>query len=108
MEIPAVLFLLYLTSTIISIIHYAMPIRVMGYDYGTYKKQYDSNGKNYQTAKGLDEDEYLSRMKKTNRFTPVITVVVYYGDKPCSQYNTCHMLKAFSMELLACSLPDIQ
>lgn len=27
-------------------IHYAMPMRIMGYDYGTYKKQYDSNAKN--------------------------------------------------------------
>jgi len=24
-------------------IHYAMPMRVMGYDYAAYKKQYDSN-----------------------------------------------------------------
>ena len=24
-------------------IHYAMPMRVMGYDYGTYKKQYEDN-----------------------------------------------------------------
>ena len=63
-------------------IHYAMPLRIMGYDYGTYKKQYDSNAKKYQTAKGLEEDEYLSRMKKTDRFTPVITIVVYYGEKP--------------------------
>ena len=63
-------------------IHYAMPMRIMGYDYGTYKKQYDSNAKKYQTAKGLEEDEYLSGMKKTDRFIPVITMVVYYGEKP--------------------------
>ena len=63
-------------------IHYAMPMRVMGYDYSTYKKQYDSNAKKYQAAKGLEEDEYLSGMKKTDRFTPVITMVVYYGEKP--------------------------
>ncbi len=34
-------------------IHYAMPMRVMGYDYGFYKKQYDSNAKRYKTAEGL-------------------------------------------------------
>ena len=45
-------------------IHYAMPIRVMGYDYSTYKKQYDSNAKKYKTADGMKPDEYLSRMKK--------------------------------------------
>lgn len=63
-------------------IHYAMPMRVMGYDYGTYKKQYDNNAKKYKASKGMEEDEYLSRMKKTDRFMPVITIVVYYGEKP--------------------------
>ena len=63
-------------------IHYAMPMRIMGYDYGSYKKQYDSNAKKYQSSEGLDEDEFLSKMKKTDKFVPVITVVVYYGEKP--------------------------
>ena len=63
-------------------IHYAMPMRVMGYDYGTYKKQYDINAKRYKNAKGMTEDEYLSKMKKTDKLIPVITVVVYYGEKP--------------------------
>ena len=53
----------------------------MGYDYAAYKKQYDSNAQKYKTTEGLDEDEYLSRMKKTDKFIPVITVVVYYGEK---------------------------
>jgi hypothetical protein len=53
----------------------------MGYDYGTYKKQYDDNAKKYKGEKSLAGDEYLSRMKKTDRFMPVITVVVYYGEK---------------------------
>ena len=62
-------------------IHYAMPMRIMGYDYSCYKKQYDSNAKKYKTARGLSEDEYLSRMKKDDKFVPVITVVIYYGEK---------------------------
>ena len=71
-------------------IHYAMPMRVMGYDYGTYKKQYDSNAKKYQTKEGMTDNEYLSRMKQTDRFTPVITVVVYYGDNPWDGATTLH------------------
>ena len=71
-------------------IHYAMPMRVMGYDYGTYKKQYDSNTGKYQNANGMTEDEYLSRMKKTDKFTPVITVVVYYGEKAWDGATTLH------------------
>ncbi|MCM1124834.1 MAG: transposase [Eubacterium sp.] len=71
-------------------IHYAMPMRVMGYDYGVYKKQYDSNAAKYKTAVGLTEDEYLSRMKRTDRFIPVITIVIYYGDTPWDGSTTLH------------------
>lgn len=63
-------------------IHYAMPMRVMGYDYGTYKKQYDDNAQKYKNAKEISRDEYLSKMKKTDKFVPVITIVIYYGEKP--------------------------
>lgn len=62
-------------------IHYAMPMRVMGYDYGTYKKQYDDNVSKYRHTKGLSDDEFISKMKKTDKFIPVITIVVYYGEK---------------------------
>ena len=71
-------------------IHYAMPMRVMGYDYGTYKKQYDSNAKKYKTADDMEEDEFLSRMKKTDKLLPVITIVVYYGEKPWDGAKTLH------------------
>ena len=71
-------------------IHYAMPMRVMGYDYGTYKKQYDANIAKYKDVKGLSEDEYLSRMKKTDKFILVITIVVYYGEKPWDGATSLH------------------
>ena len=76
-------------------IHYGMPLRVMGYDYSTYKKQYDGNASRYGSGKhraseGMDEDEYLSRMKRTDKFIPVITVVVYYGDKPWDGAASLH------------------
>ena len=71
-------------------IHYAMPVRVMGYDYGTYKKQYDDNAGKYKISKGIEEDEYLSKMKKTDKFIPVITVVVYYGEKPWDGATSLH------------------
>ena len=58
-----------------------MPMRVMGYDYGSYKKQYDSNAVKYKTEKGLSDDEFISKMKKTDKFIPIITIVIYYGEK---------------------------
>ena len=71
-------------------IHYAMPMRVMGYDYASYKKQYDNNAKQYQKASGLSQDEYLSRMRKTDKFIPAITVVVYYGEKEWDGAKSLH------------------
>ncbi len=81
-------------------IHYAMPMRVMGYDYGSYKKQYDSNAKKYKTAEGMNEDEYLSRMKKTDKFIPVITVVVYYGEKPWDGAMSLHEMLNIPEEMM--------
>ena len=71
-------------------IDYAMPMRVMGYDYSAYKKQYDSNAAKYKKAEGMEEDEYLSRMKRTDKFMPVITVTVYYGKKPWDGAASLH------------------
>ena len=80
-------------------IHYAMPMRIMGYDYGSYKKQYDSNAKKYQNADGLEEDEFLSKMKKTDKLIPVITVVVYYGEKPWDGAKSLHEMLNIPKEM---------
>ena len=82
-------------------IHYAMPLRIMGYDYGTYKKQYDDNASKYKSSQGMDPDEYLSRMKQTDRFTPVVTVVVYYSEKPWNGATTLHEMLRIPKEFAA-------
>ncbi|MCC8152008.1 MAG: transposase [Lachnospiraceae bacterium] len=71
-------------------IHYAMPLRVMGYDYATYKKQYDSNARKYADAKGLTEDEYLSKLRQAEKVGPGITVIGYYGEKPWDGAKSLH------------------
>ena len=62
-------------------IHYAMPMRVMGYDYGTYRKQYEDYAAKYRNVKGLSEDEFISKMRKTDKLISVVTIVIYYGEK---------------------------
>ena len=81
-------------------IHYAMPMRVMGYDYGTYKKQYEDNASKYKNTKGLTEDEFISRMKKTDKFVPVITIVVYYGEKEWDGAISLHGMLNIPEEML--------
>ncbi len=61
---------------------YPMPLRQMGYDYTSYHKEYMINAGEYKKDKTLDSNEFLSRMKRTDRFPPVITVVIYYGLEP--------------------------
>lgn len=82
-------------------IHYAMPLRVMGYDYGTYKKQYDDNAAKYTSSQGMASDEYLSRMKQTDRFSPVVTIVVYYSEKPWDGAVTLHEMLQIPKEFAA-------
>lgn len=81
-------------------IHYAMPMRVMGYDYGTYKKQYEDNAAKYKNAKGMTEDEFLSKMKKTDKLIPVITIVVYYGEKAWDGAISLHGMLNIPKEML--------
>lgn len=82
-------------------IHYAMPMRVMGYDYAAYKKQYDDNAGKYKKAKGLSDDEFISRMKKTDKFIPVITIVVYYGEKDWDGAISLHDMLNIPKEMTA-------
>lgn len=82
-------------------IHYAMPMRVMGYDYGTYRKQYEDNAVKYKNGKGLSEDEFMSKMKKTDRFIPIITIVVYYGEKEWDGAISLHEMLKIPKEMAA-------
>ena len=92
-------------------IHYGMPLRIMGYDYITYKKQYDCNAAKYRTKDRkeqydaletlnkaeqvdsfvkLDHNEFLSKMRRTDKFIPVVTAVVYYGEEPWDGAKSLH------------------
>ena len=63
-------------------IHYGMPVRVMGYDYYTYNKQYQDRRTYYkQNNIKLVENEFISGIRKTDRFLPVVTLVLYYGEE---------------------------
>ena len=71
-------------------IHYAMPIRVMNLDAYAYNKQWKNLREKYQNHPGLTEDEYLSHMCREDRLLPVITVVIYYGEKPWDGARDLH------------------
>jgi hypothetical protein len=63
-------------------IHYALPFKIEGYDIITYDRQYKQLKKHYADTEQLKGSELMSGIKKNDKFTPVITVVIYFGSEP--------------------------
>ena len=87
------------------LVHYAMPMRVMLYDAFAYKKQYDSNaqkygGKGAKQKYGLTSAEYISRMKREDKFAPVITIVIYCGGEEWDGAKRLHEMLKILPELV--------
>ncbi len=63
-------------------IHYAMPVRAMLYDSMQYASQVDIKSKeNRKNKKYTSSDEFLSGFRKKDKLIPVITLVIYFGNK---------------------------
>lgn len=63
-------------------IHYAMPVKIMGYDYMDYDKQWQEIRKEHREKKDLTNAEFLSGFSKEDKLSPVCTLVLYYGEEP--------------------------
>lgn len=77
----------------------------MLYDAFAYKKQYDGNaqkygGKGAKQKYGLTSAEYISRMKREDKFAPVITIVIYYGGEEWDGAKRLHEMLKIPPELL--------
>ena len=62
--------------------HYAMPLRTMTYDALGYIKEYNDIKKHHKLNKDSFSchEEFLSGINKSDRFHPIITLVLYYGE----------------------------
>ena len=83
-------------------VHYAMPVRNMLYDSLNYSGQVNRIEKNHKKCKDkLSSAEYLSGVTKSDKITPVITLVLYWGneawDGPKSLYE---MFKETDLDIL--------
>ena len=63
-------------------IHYAMPVRVMTEDSGSYYEQWKKIAKIHHRKKDLQGAEFLSGFAKQDKLMPVITIVIYFGKEP--------------------------
>ena len=61
-------------------VNYAMPFRIMEYESGTYAKQMAEFARMHKKQKDVSDEEYLSKLKKTDRLKPCITLVLYWGE----------------------------
>ena len=74
-------------------IHYAMPVRAMVYDALQYDKQVKRAAQKHKQSKDKSErDEFLSGFTKEDRLTPVITLVVYFGDQKWDAPRSVHQM----------------
>jgi len=78
-------------------IDYELPIRIMNYDALHYKKQVASISKNVRAnPHGLESGEYLYGFKKDSRLYPVITFILYAGEKPWIAATSLHEIIDFT------------
>lgn len=63
-------------------VHYAMPLRTMGYDFFGYLKEYQEIARNNkEDGTKQTSEEFLSGMRKDDRLHPIISIVIYYNEK---------------------------
>ena len=64
-------------------IHYGMPLRVMIYDALSYLKEcQEIAGEHKESGAKATAEEFLSGLHKGDRLHPIITIVLYYDEKP--------------------------
>lgn len=78
-------------------VHYAMPVRVMDYDGASYAIQRDFIRRRHEAAQDLeDTGERLSGFSKSDRLTPVITLILYCGSRPWD--GACRLRELLDLE----------
>ena len=63
-------------------IHYAMPLKVMGYDYLGYDKQLRKLKAKHRKERDLSGAEFISGFSRTDKLLPICTLVIYSGEEP--------------------------
>ena len=94
-------------------IHYAMAVKNMLYDALQYAKQveeskrsYRDNSKTKEEKVRLNSEEFLSGFRKADRLMPVVTLVVYFGDKEWDGAKSIHEMLSVDNEKLLSYIPD--
>jgi hypothetical protein len=90
-------------------IHYAMPARTIMYDAIQYAKQVEDIAAKHNLEghhKGISEDEFISGFYKSDKLLPVITLVIYFGDKEWDGPMSLHDMFIKKNEHMMPLVPD--
>lgn len=88
-------------------IHYAMPVKNMVYDGMNYASQVSVISRRHKKDKAsATSAEYLSGMHKKDKLIPVVTLVVYFGQKPWDGPMSIHEMLATQKTQLLRFIPD--
>lgn len=79
---------------------YAMPIRIMLEDAASYDRQMRQIQKRHRNRRDLYGDEFLSGFSVHDKVYPVITICIYYGQKPYSGARELYQIMEYE------ALPD--
>lgn len=64
-------------------VHFAMPVRTMGYDFLGYDRQVKRIARRHRKHKDLRESsEFLSGFSTADILAPTVTAILYFGDEP--------------------------
>lgn len=78
-------------------VDYGMPFRNMVYDVGTYEKQMEAVRREVRKhPQDILPGEYLYGFKKDSRLHPVVTFVLYSGEKPWDGAESLHEILDFT------------
>lgn len=80
-------------------INFAMPVRLMGYDSGTYEKQIRRLKKAHRMKKDLKNYEFTSGIAKKDRLMPVLSTVLYFGREKWTGPRDLHGMMDLDGEL---------
>ncbi|MCI6005968.1 MAG: transposase [Blautia sp.] len=63
-------------------VHYAMPVRIMNEEATGYHRQWREIAAKHKRKKDLRSDEFLSGFSREDRLTAIVSLVLYFGEKP--------------------------
>ncbi len=78
-----------------SSVQYALPVKLMKYESIQYEKNYREIMKKHRKDRDLSSKEFISGFSRSDRLSPMLTIVIYHGRDEWDASETLHDLLDF-------------